>query len=70
MEEYLTIREVSEKWGMSQRWVQILCNHDKIPGIKKFGRAWAIPKDAKKPEDGRVINGKYRNWRNKLKATC
>ena len=28
----------------------------------KFGRDWAIPADAAKPEDKRVTTGEYRNW--------
>ena len=34
----------------------------------KFGRVWAIPKEAKKPTDGRVTTGEYRNWRNNGKS--
>ena len=66
MDEYLTIQEVAEKWGTSTRWVQILCTNNKIEGIRKFGRAWAIPKDAEKPADGRISSGKYKNWRKKV----
>lgn len=32
-----------------------MCNQDRIPGIAKLGRAWAIPKDAEKPADARKI---------------
>ena len=37
----------------------------KIEGVTRFGNAWAIPIDAKKPTDGRVTTGEYRNWRKK-----
>lgn len=26
------------------------CTQGRIPGAQKFGRSWAIPEDAKKPE--------------------
>lgn len=62
---YTTIKVVSEKWGITPRRIQILCSEGKIPGAVKFGRDWAIPKDATKPEDGRITTGEYINWRNK-----
>ena len=31
----------------------------------KFGNAWAIPEEAEKPQDGRIISGSYKNWRKK-----
>lgn len=33
----------------------------------KFGRDWAIPVDAIKPEDKRVKSGEYRDWRKRTK---
>lgn len=57
--EYMTIKEASEKWGLSVRRIQEICELDKVPGVTKFGRAWAIPVDAEKPADQRVKSGKY-----------
>lgn len=37
---------------------------------KKFGRDWAIPRNADKPVDGRITTGEYRNWRKKGKKTA
>lgn len=51
--------------GIHPRTVQTMCNDGRIPDVKKFGKAWAIPDDAEKPVDKRVISGKYRNWRKK-----
>lgn len=65
MNEYMTVKEASMKWGISERQVQALCRNGKIDGISKLGRNWLIPSDAEKPADGRVISGKYKNWRNK-----
>ena len=44
----MTIKEVAGKWSLSERRVQTLCNNGTIPGVIKFGHAWAIPYDAKK----------------------
>jgi hypothetical protein len=63
--DYYTIKEAAEKWNLSERWVRSLCSQGKIDGAVQFGRAWAIPQDAKRPEDGRVTTGEYKNWRNK-----
>lgn len=50
---------------MTPRWIQTLCSKGKISRAVKFGRDWAIPQDAVKPQDGRVTTGEYKNWRNK-----
>ena len=52
--DYLKIAEVAEKWGVTPRRIQKLCLDGKIDGAVRFGRAWMIPKDAKKPSDGRT----------------
>ena len=65
IEGYTTIKEIAEQWGITPRRVQVLCNNGKIPGAVKFGRDWAVPRNAEKPEDGRVTAGEYKNWRNK-----
>ena len=57
--DYMTIKEASEKWGLSVRRIQEICEQNKVPGVVKFGRDWAIPKDALKPTDMRVKSGKY-----------
>ncbi len=50
---YISIAEAAKKWGITRRRVQVLCSEGRIPGLEKFGKAWAIPKDAKKPTDRR-----------------
>lgn len=47
----MTVKQASEKWGISDRRVRILCA--KIPGAYQEGRAWKIPINAVKPADGR-----------------
>ncbi len=52
--EYIGITEISQKWGLTPRNVQRLCACGRIEGATRLGRAWMIPKDAKKPVDGRT----------------
>ena len=57
--EYRSIRQTSERWGISARRIQVLCAEDRIPGAVKIGYAWAIPVNAEKPKDARIKSGKY-----------
>jgi len=63
IEGYVTINEMSKKWKLSPRAIQIMCSEGKIEGATKFGRSWAIPSQVDRPKDGRVTTGEYRNWR-------
>ena len=65
MNEYMTVKEASMKWGISERQVQVLCRNGKIEGVSKLGRNWLIPNEAEKPIDKRVTSGEYKNWRKK-----
>ena len=48
--EYLTVLETARKWDLSPRMVQHHCTAGHIPGAQKFGKSWAIPADAEKPQ--------------------
>ena len=50
---FMTVKQASEKWGISDRRIRVLCSKGKIPGAYQEGRGWKIPGDAKKPADGR-----------------
>lgn len=50
---FLTVKQASEKWGISDRRIRVLCSEGKIPGAYREGRGWKIPVGAKKPADGR-----------------
>ena len=50
---YISVRETSYKWGVSERRVNQYCVQGRIPGLTRFGRSWAIPADAAKPTDPR-----------------
>lgn len=49
--DYISVREAAQKWEISERRVQKLCEENRIDGIQKFGRSWMIPKAAEKPID-------------------
>ena len=55
--EFMTIKEAAEKWNLSVRRVQTICNEGMIEGAMKFGNTWAIPKNAVKPADKRIKSG-------------
>lgn len=52
--EFITASQAAQKWGISQRRVQILCAAGRIDGVFKLGEAWAIPANALKPCDSRI----------------
>lgn len=54
MFEYMTAKEAAEKWGISQRRVQLLCVQGRIAGVIKYASVWVIPRDAQKPKDERI----------------
>ena len=51
--DYMTLKEASEKWGVSPRWINYLCAAGRIPGAVKMATIWLVPKDAEKPADRR-----------------
>lgn len=61
--EYITTKEASQRWGLSRRRVQLLCEQDRIPGVKRLGKVWFVPETAEKPKDGRVKSGLYTDTR-------
>lgn len=59
MENYITLAQATELWGISTRRIRTLCETGRIEGVTNFGKSWAILADAKKPADGRIRSGKY-----------
>ena len=49
----MTTKEASERWGISERRVRVLCLEGKIAGAVQEGRGWKIPADSQKPSDRR-----------------
>ncbi|MBQ7323852.1 MAG: hypothetical protein IJW96_04740 [Clostridia bacterium] len=47
--EYITVSEAAQKWGVTTRRVQMLCNEGRIKGAVRFGPVWKIPVTAVLP---------------------
>ena len=58
--EFLTTKEISQKWNISARRVAILCEDGRLTGAVKKGKTWLIPCDSEKPEDARKNNNSKR----------
>ncbi len=56
--KYITVKQASERWGISDRRVRILCAEGRIEGVIKKGRSYLVPADAFKPIDGRSLRGR------------
>ena len=57
--KYLSVLQTAERWGITPRRIQILCNEKRMPGAVKIGNLWAIPDDEPKPADARIKSRKY-----------
>lgn len=55
MLNYISVQQAADKWEISERRIQKLCEENRITGAIRFGHAWAIPIDAEKPADQRKI---------------
>lgn len=44
--DYMTLKEASEKWGVSSRQINYYCTDGRIPGAVKMAGVWLIPKEA------------------------
>lgn len=51
--DYISVLEASQKWNISIRRVQKLCEDNRVEGVMRFGRSWMIPKTVEKPADPR-----------------
>lgn len=58
--DYISTQQAVEKWGISERCIQLLCEQGRIDGVIRFSRVWAIPKGAEKPADARKNREKRR----------
>ena len=58
---YLSAKQLAEKWNISRRRVQILCEEGRIDGAYKVSEVWIIPEDAEKPVDRRKVAKKKMN---------
>lgn len=56
--EYLSVKELAEKWNLGERRIRLMCKEGKIKGVIREGRSYRIPADAIRPVDGRSVRGK------------
>lgn len=66
--EYLPIQELSGKWNISKRRIQVLCKEGRIFGAKMIGNMWVVPENAKRPNDARVKSPIVKNDNKILRA--
>ena len=53
---YISVSDAAEKFNISKRRVQVLCEQGRIEGANKVSGVWLIPTDAQKPADARRKN--------------
>lgn len=63
---YLTAKQFSERWGISERRIIKLCKEDRINGAIKSGMVWEIPEETLKPSDRRSNIHKYVNTQKRI----
>ena len=51
--EYLTVKEMAERWGITSRMVTVYCTEGRLAGAIKKGNLWLIPGNVEKPKDKR-----------------
>lgn len=51
---YMTIDQAAQAWGVTARRVQAMCAGGRLDGALQIGRTWYLPKNMKKPPDGRT----------------
>jgi len=67
IEGYTTVKDIADKWNIKPRTVQIMCAEGKLLEAVKFGRDWAIPKDANRPSDRRYVTSRNKKERGELR---
>lgn len=57
--DFLTMKQASLKWNITQHRITKLCEENKIKGTIKTAWVWLMPVNTEKPKDARIKNGKY-----------
>ena len=67
--KYLSTFEAAEKWGISHRRVNVLCNEGRITGAQRAGSRWmqkSLPMPESEAENiskSRQRKGGHKRWR-------
>ncbi len=56
--KYLSVSEIAEKWGCSERSVRNYCAQGRVPDAFLTGKTWNIPENAQKPVRSNGKNSK------------
>ncbi len=71
--EYIAASQSTRIWNISSRCVQILCTEERIPGVFKYGKTWAIPKCGKNQwmgEELLITNARRKMFKCKRCGLC
>lgn len=68
--EYISVKDAAEKFNISERRVQKLCEEKRIDGATMISNVWAIPHTAVKPFDARTNPPTPENGLLTLKELC
>ena len=60
---YISLKELAEKWDISIKYLQTLARTGMLEGAIKQDHKWMVPEDIKRPTDHRVRTGAYKDWR-------
>lgn len=63
---YLTAKQFSKIWGITERRIIKLCKENRISGAIKNGMVWEIPEETTKPSDRRSSIYKYINIQKRI----
>lgn len=61
--EYISTKEIADRWGITSASVSAMCAAGKIPGAYKKGKIWVIPSEAERPIDKRINSEKKENYK-------
>ena len=68
--DYISVKETSKKFHLSERRIQKLCETNRIKGCKMVSGIWLIPASATKPSDERMTNSPKDSDSLSLKELC
>lgn len=68
--DFISVKEASSKFNLSERRVQKLCETERIVGSHMVNGVWMIPANAKKPSDKRVSEAPENTDYITLKELC
>ena len=49
--DIMSVKEASERWNITERWIQNLCEEGRSEGVLRFSWSWMIPTEAQQPAD-------------------